>query len=575
MVPPPARRRRSEEGAVAVLVTVCVLVLLGFSAMAVDLGNAWAQKQQTQTQADLAATAASRSLRASGDPLADCASARAIALEYLRKNSTYSQDDGATAAWTATQLGDGNSANGEVTCPTRNRVRVVSPPSLVQFALAGALGPESTNVAAAAAAEIRSPGAVAPLWLPMDCTKGLQWADVPSGPSTPPAPTSSYTVPTPPGTGTHTLRTLSPALIGQTTAATSLVVTTNNDWPAASTTGTVVFTNGSTEVARVAGVAARAASGGRKSLTLNVPLAVTNAPAQYEVWVIASSTGKYSARFGTKFVVQNPAVIPACGKDSGNFHKLDSPRPTDGDSPNAHDLIMRNIALGLDHEITQFDPVSAIPSDGICASGSSGNNPVPYARVDRLPLPADPPNCILTETGGSGNGITEGFIQGGSRPAGTFSGKLYTAPTSPACGSSRPGLTYLGLPNANNDALSCFIPSGVSMAQIVSGTSGPVLDDDIYKSPRFMWMPIVHDDDFTGTKFEALSGFVPAFITDERQTAGSYATTATNGVYFKANKVDGVAVIAFSPNSLPATVPPGGTTSPYVGTGPQIVSLVE
>lgn len=51
-------RDRSESGAILVLTAALLLVLIGFAALAVDLGNAWSSDRFTQTSADLAALSA-------------------------------------------------------------------------------------------------------------------------------------------------------------------------------------------------------------------------------------------------------------------------------------------------------------------------------------------------------------------------------------------------------------------------------------------------------------------------------------------------------------------------------------
>ncbi len=52
------RPTREERGAVLVFTAVLLLVLIGFAALAVDLGNAWSNSRLTQTTADVAAPAA-------------------------------------------------------------------------------------------------------------------------------------------------------------------------------------------------------------------------------------------------------------------------------------------------------------------------------------------------------------------------------------------------------------------------------------------------------------------------------------------------------------------------------------
>src|SRR5262245_50331760 len=53
----PATTRRDERGAVAIVVTMLALVLLIMAAFAVDLGNAYVAKRDSQKHADFAALA--------------------------------------------------------------------------------------------------------------------------------------------------------------------------------------------------------------------------------------------------------------------------------------------------------------------------------------------------------------------------------------------------------------------------------------------------------------------------------------------------------------------------------------
>lgn len=82
---------REEEGAVAVLVAILGVVLVGLSAFAVDFGNAYATNRTLSTAADGAALAAAQSLGVNSSngltcgpavPVADATAARAVADDY-------------------------------------------------------------------------------------------------------------------------------------------------------------------------------------------------------------------------------------------------------------------------------------------------------------------------------------------------------------------------------------------------------------------------------------------------------------------------------------------------------------
>ncbi len=66
----PARRSRSESGQVLVLTAMSIVVLLGFAAMAADLGQFWSVRRKMQTAADAAAISAAIALRLKEDATA-------------------------------------------------------------------------------------------------------------------------------------------------------------------------------------------------------------------------------------------------------------------------------------------------------------------------------------------------------------------------------------------------------------------------------------------------------------------------------------------------------------------------
>lgn len=59
----PSVDHRQESGAVAVVVAICLMALLGIAALAVDLGSAWSTKRDLVTDTDAAALAGSKVLK--------------------------------------------------------------------------------------------------------------------------------------------------------------------------------------------------------------------------------------------------------------------------------------------------------------------------------------------------------------------------------------------------------------------------------------------------------------------------------------------------------------------------------
>jgi Flp pilus assembly protein TadG len=194
--------RRDDEGAVAILVAAAAVLIFALAALAVDIGNSYSRRRETQTVADLAALAGGRQLP-------DVNSAFACAAKYLQDNF-YSgaggqslSDNGGTAnvAQLATELADGNEANGEIyiydappgtagatdlaptsgvtgdDCGTAtggghaSTIRVVTPPARVNYGIANAIGVKSNHalVDAGATVTLHSLGDIEPFGLPIKC----------------------------------------------------------------------------------------------------------------------------------------------------------------------------------------------------------------------------------------------------------------------------------------------------------------------------------------------------------------------------------------------------------------------
>src|SRR4051812_7394981 len=166
--------RKGDEGAIAVLSALLALVLIGVSALAVDLSNLWATRREARTSADSVVLAAATKLPS-------VAAARATALDYLQRNKVNGEvwpacpgpisatspacwdndgdfSNGEIDFFRADSGGDGYSSADLTTGNDAVAVRVALPRRQVNFALAGALGFNKGFVSAAATAEIRSPG---------------------------------------------------------------------------------------------------------------------------------------------------------------------------------------------------------------------------------------------------------------------------------------------------------------------------------------------------------------------------------------------------------------------------------
>ncbi len=157
-------RTRDESGAVAIVVAFLSVVMFGFAAIVVDLGQARTTRVQLQTAADAAALAATNTLYAAGTPVPDVVGAVLAATRYADRNA------GVTAIeWAACT---DPSRPAEYVVPagvspcisffpnlTRpGRVRVALPTRSTTSYFSGALGLRTPSVSAAAEADVRVDG---------------------------------------------------------------------------------------------------------------------------------------------------------------------------------------------------------------------------------------------------------------------------------------------------------------------------------------------------------------------------------------------------------------------------------
>lgn len=560
------RRRHDESGVVAIVAALCAVVLFGTAAMAVDLGNAWARKRASQTQADLAALAAGIML-----PKGDAAHQAAIAAEvaaYFNRNSP----DG-TAPVTGAQLLDGGVANGEISFPTEKRLRVVTPPSLVPFGLAGAVGMDHTDVQTSATVELRAglPDIedVLPMWLPATCVYGPIAGD--TGPHELPSASPTYS-PTSVDSKLHVVA-ISTAAVDFGESVTDLQVTlANSDNTPVSGMGAIAFTFGpptswatadTVYPVTLAIPGRQGPADGTQVVTIpSVGIEVSDTVGVWQVWAVRGLvSGKVvqpTSRFSdtgspgpAKFTVHGGGGEVACDDHQrGNFGQLDSPRNGVFQNQRAYAY---NLALGLDHTLAPFPEPVLVSGDAECTADG-----VPMgALIDNAPS-EDQRNCIYVQSGNDAPYLTAGLLSGVSGgPEGWVPGRLYSAPTSPRCvanGRLAPRKTddaRWPWEDINRDTLSCFLKDGYTLADIArDGADFDALDASVMDSPRFFWVPIVYSLDRSDKKYVAIKSFAPAFITDETTTT---AATSGNGIEMNTGgtQLFGVQIFAFNANALP------------------------
>ncbi|MGH3507267.1 MAG: hypothetical protein ACRDO2_08705, partial [Nocardioidaceae bacterium] len=270
------------------------------------------------------------------------------------------------------------------------------------------------------------------------------------------------------------------------------------------------------------------------------------------------------------------------GSNDGNFGTLRLPR---NDVPTADDLAM-NIADALQFTLAVY-PGSDPPYE--CTNLGDPAVHVP----DETTLPTntnDPPietgtNCVPTDPGLPANVATQGLIEGvGSTP-----GRL-DADTTEGCdpdgGSDRVDSDVRISPSAgdymiNNDVITCFfLDDSTTLAQIIDPayTGDPLISKDIFKSPRFYWLPVLKDEPISGTSNEySIIDFRPAFITDMEPTSTKQVRImgpTNNGLTVESNNITTMKVVFFNVLALPRTVE-GGPTMPYLGQGPKVLQLID
>ena len=197
---------------------------------------------------------------------------------------------------------------------------------------------------------------------------------------------------------------------------------------------------------------------------------------------------------------------------------------------------------GLDHQLVPytFSPTQTVTKD--CGSAAKGF--IDGAAPDNTPQ--DGRNCIMGDTGNDGPAIFDGLISGVDGHLGRLStsrpGNQTTCP-------ARGNLTINGH-GVNNDVLSCFLRNGATLDDLAQseGVDQSMLDPSVVDSPRFVWLPVVYATDRAQKNFQPILEFIPAFITDETQSA---TASSDNGLEVNGNSVKVLTVFCFNKEALP------------------------
>jgi len=563
-------RKKDERGAFAVMFALLALVLFAVAAIVVDLGNAMARQADVQAQADIAALAGGQELTTtSGTVPAVVVNA---VRDYLNENHPLNQDCSGDCV-VSSQLTNGVLTDGEVRF-ANGGLQVHTPYENVEFGLARVLGVNSKDLQADATVGLFSPGPVVPFFLPKDCASGTivlkSSSYTPGAPDFDPASSNGNTV--------AKINLLDQTTVPGGVSTTLTIFGEKFDNPSAlqvdffKEEGAVDFRFPvDTATGHPATLTVDTATDDEATTTL--PPGVFNKPGE---WYMRVNNGNGWSKDVGIFIVGNPTAPPeGCGQRStGDFGVVDSPR-TIGPYPsgNLAEATALNMALGMDHDISLWDPPPTfLPTQDSCTI--AGNN-VPGANRDDKPS-QDGRNCLNVKNGMNTDTVTDGMITGvAGQP-----GRLATG--SSICnkaGTTAP-TTRLGVAT-NDDVLSCFLPAGVTVGQVSGSTISPAatgsISEEIFDSPRFMVVPVVDYPLNPQNGYYPVVTMQPVFITDEPPASANGASyaSASNGITINNNKVVELTVVAIHKDALPEVVNYDGEVVPYYGSGPKILRLID
>jgi hypothetical protein len=577
----------------AVIVALSAVTLFSVAALCVDLGNGMSRKRDVQSSADFAAFASAKGganlPAAHATPFASDAAVIAAA-DYLNRNQPQTDKVGSTGCQvtkncvTVANLVDGSNANGEVKyghytssgtfVASLNEITVIAPQAQVNFGLAKAMPGISDNINVQAHATIAIKSAhipVLPFYAYAGCDYGPQTISQPNNGHA----TSPILLSHPAETNAATLTTLNPGSVVWNDTTSSLQI---DGTGLGNVTQVGFFESGNSSAGpEPVTVNVSGASVTSTRVTVNAPLPAAVTGVQ-NVWYVRVMIGGQWSRVlngsnlaALPFTIGNALLTCGQGSSSGNFGTLKF------QATGQWTVTARNIALGLPYDLAPYPNPAA---NWLCTSGVNGA--VTWTGT------SNGTNCVDTETGMAQNAATAGFVMGISGSDG-FNGLLTKGTTSPS--NAGTGCAANGLPatkpfmgkTINNDTLSCFFnDTTTNIGQITNATytmPGPVINQKIWNSPRFIFVPVLGVEPSTGgsLKYQIVT-FRPGFITDQTETATkATVATASNGLTLSSNgnDVQSVQVLFFNPAALPA--PPGGVavTDYLPGSGTKVLRLVD
>jgi hypothetical protein len=543
---------------------------------------------------------------AAGDPAVQAA------VDYLNRDQPQDDDSNCQVTKncvTAAQLVDADLTNGHIEYLSTDLLRVTAPEARVNFGLAAAMGFNSTDVLAQATVGIFTPGTgVMPTYAVSGCDWGVQTLTDPATgqvqPTVPPLEDS-------PGTGEADLDSLGLSSV----ALNAIGVTLTFDGskfgpeipqtpPPATPPTTLVGFFRSTAAGAPTKVTAdptfvTTVSGSTQRVTVTIPSAVT---AVEDVWWVRLRTtdnqgdDEWSPATEALPIRVGAAVLECAGfSNEGNFGTLIMPR---ADGTQKANWLAANMAAGLDEPLSLHTYDAPVGPDGRCNPAppttsspyvqGPGNNQVRYSPSGSgNPSPTDlieRTNCVDTDTGLPANAATDGMIKGVN---GSPKGRLHDKPTTCGPGSGTQSRTVSLNNNSytiNNDMLTCFFTksgvtvSDVAKANYVYNGGEKVISKEVYKSPRFFYVPVLRAEPYSGgsTSYSIID-FRAAFVTGNPMTASKNSPGVNpsddNGIFIQQNEIKAMKVVFFNTDAV--EVPDGGPVGPYIGAGEKLVRLLN
>ena len=660
------RARRDERGAVALISGLVSVVLLVVAAFVVDIGGTWARRGQLQVQADQAALYAASALPAhdEGSRLAVARKAAwYLACHPVLGQAELSTipDCPATSSTPSPALDTYAQTlvdSGMVTFPASNQVSVTTPPARVDFSFGQVAGAEGTVQQKTASARVLSPGNVEPFGLSLNCLLTVA-NNLPGqlGSETSQVLPLNYLAPGP-LTKDNKQTKWRTSLSTSSTVKVSSVTPTQVDPVLPPATFTVTgqgWTTGSAvKVAFALGdlndpdltkfqtvetatiLPTNLSSLGlttTATATAALPPLVASTPGNWHVKVAVNngSGWVYSQQDVVLTVTLREDVTDSLLTSLGCSRMLKSPRELQDGTPGNLRL---NLQEGLDHGVTKHPSVATLnpPASIDDALAQLGDVDALFQCSDSDANVKDTggnlstgktPNCMVLAQGSNtyteftdgmlGPETTHTLADGTSK---TVAGRLLCTDRRPCRDDRQFSMPQFPGRSFNDDHFEDFVTSDSLLTRamffnlssyfddgIPAVTPNGALEDGIYSSARFFWVPVlstpivpvanandagaypiltfrpvfVTQDEHTGVaELDMVLSVVDAAVKNLLNIDPSETGQADHGVLMQGTELRALRFMTIEPSALPV-VPDdfSGPTTDYLGVGPKIVKLVK